>query len=99
MSATVKAKEPPSRPDPGNNSFSTSNTHSSATTSQPILSKEENTWHEKLGIWIPNDLFPYVTDEPVYTSNRQAKIKGQQYTPGCYYWFLGIRKRKEAHEL
>ncbi|CAB5205707.1 unnamed protein product [Rhizophagus irregularis] len=99
MSATVKAKEPPSRPDPGINSFSTSNTHSSATTSQPILSKEENTWHEKLGIWIPNDLFPYVTDEPVYTSNRQVKIKGQQYTPGCYYWFLGIRKRKEAHEL
>ncbi|CAB5159052.1 unnamed protein product [Rhizophagus irregularis] len=84
---------------PGDNSISTSNTHSPATTSQPILLKEEKTWHEKLGIWIPNDLFPYVTDEPVYISNRQAKIKGQQYAPGCIYWLNGIRKRKEAHEL
>ncbi|PKC51589.1 hypothetical protein RhiirA1_483411, partial [Rhizophagus irregularis] len=87
------------RSNPGNNSFSTSNTHSPATTSKPILLKEEKTWHETLSIWIPNDLFPYVTDEPVYISNRQAKIKGQHFTPGCTYWFNGIRKRKEAHEL
>ncbi|GET61118.1 hypothetical protein GLOIN_2v1886499 [Rhizophagus irregularis DAOM 181602=DAOM 197198] len=33
---------------PGNNSISTSNTHSPATTSQPILLKEEKTWHETL---------------------------------------------------
>ncbi|GBC26926.2 hypothetical protein GLOIN_2v1512290 [Rhizophagus irregularis DAOM 181602=DAOM 197198] len=91
--------EPPPRPYPGNDSISTSNSHLSATTSQPILLKEENTWHDKLGIWIPNDLFPYVTEEPVYISNRQAKIKGQQYEPGCIYWLNGIRKRKEAHEL
>ncbi|POG82770.1 hypothetical protein GLOIN_2v1493568 [Rhizophagus irregularis DAOM 181602=DAOM 197198] len=57
------------------------------------------TWHEKLGIWIPKDLLPYVTDEPVYISKRQAKIKGQQFSPGCGFWFDGIRKRKEAHEL
>ncbi|UZO24817.1 uncharacterized protein OCT59_017111 [Rhizophagus irregularis] len=57
---------------PGNNSISTSNTHSPATTSQPTLLNEEKT---------------------------QAKIKGQQYTPGCIYWLNGIRKRKEAHEL
>ncbi|GBC49775.2 hypothetical protein GLOIN_2v1805467 [Rhizophagus irregularis DAOM 181602=DAOM 197198] len=67
---------------PGNNSLSTSNTHSPATTSQPILLKEENTWHETLGIWIPNDLFPYVTDEPVYISKRQATLKGRQHDPG-----------------
>ncbi|UZN98939.1 uncharacterized protein OCT59_000222 [Rhizophagus irregularis] len=65
-----------------NNSLSTSNTHSPATTSQPILLKEENTWHETLGIWIPNDLFPYVTDEPVYISKRQATLKGRQHDPG-----------------
>ncbi|CAB5198046.1 unnamed protein product, partial [Rhizophagus irregularis] len=87
------------RLDPGNNSLSASNTHSPAITSQPILLKEENTWHDKLGIWIPNDLFPYVTDEPVYTSNRQAKIKGQHYEPECIYWLNGIRKRKAAHKL
>ncbi|EXX74369.1 uncharacterized protein OCT59_025645 [Rhizophagus irregularis] len=79
--------------------LSTSHTHSPATTPQPILLKEEETWHEKLGIWIPNDLLPYVTDEPVYISKRQAKIKGQQFSPGCGFWFDGIRKRKEAHEL
>ncbi|PKC50822.1 hypothetical protein RhiirA1_543804, partial [Rhizophagus irregularis] len=67
---------------PGNNSFSTSNTHSPATTTQPILLKEENTWHETLGIWIPNDLFPYVTDEPIYISKRQATLKGRQHDPG-----------------
>ncbi|PKK58717.1 hypothetical protein RhiirC2_857648 [Rhizophagus irregularis] len=55
----------------------TSSTFSPAITSQPILPKNENTWHDKLGIWIPNDLYPYVTDEPVYTSKRQAKIKGR----------------------
>ncbi|GBC34399.2 hypothetical protein GLOIN_2v1846320 [Rhizophagus irregularis DAOM 181602=DAOM 197198] len=91
--------DPPLRLCPGNDSTSTSDTHSSTTNSQPILSKDENTWYDKLGIWIPNDLFPYVTDEPVYISKRQAKLKGQQHTPGSYYWLNGIRKRKEAHEL
>ncbi|EXX62632.1 hypothetical protein RirG_159940 [Rhizophagus irregularis DAOM 197198w] len=82
----------------GNDSISTSNTHSPATTSQPILLKEENTWHETLGIWIPNDLFPYVTDEPVYISKRQATLKGQQHAPGSTEWLKVIRNRKKAHE-
>ncbi|EXX50433.1 uncharacterized protein OCT59_007897 [Rhizophagus irregularis] len=83
---------------PGNNSISTSNTHSPATTLQPILLKEENTWHETLGIWIPNDLFPYVTDEPVYISKRQATLKGRQHAPGSTEWLKVIRNRKKAHE-
>ncbi|PKK75637.1 hypothetical protein RhiirC2_707977 [Rhizophagus irregularis] len=83
----------------GYESTSTSNTRSPATTSQPILLKDENTWHDKLAFGIPNDLYPYVNDEPVYVSNRQAKLKGQTFEPGCYYWLKGIRKCKEAHEL
>ncbi|CAB5196224.1 unnamed protein product, partial [Rhizophagus irregularis] len=83
----------------GNASTSNLDTHSPATNIQPILPKDENTWHDKLGIWIPNDLLPYVTDEPVYTSNRQAKIKGKQWEPGSIFWLNGIKKRKQAHEL
>ncbi|PKK61126.1 hypothetical protein RhiirC2_792275, partial [Rhizophagus irregularis] len=67
--------DPPLRLCPGNELTSTSNTRSPATTSQPILLKDENTWHDK-----------------------QAKIKGQQHTPGNIWWLKGIRKRKEAHE-
>ncbi|EXX76887.1 uncharacterized protein OCT59_015343 [Rhizophagus irregularis] len=88
-----------SRQHPGNKLPSTSHTHSPATHLQPILLNEEKTWHEKLGIWIPNDLFPYVTEEPIYISKRQERLKGQQYEPGCIYWFDAIRKRKNAHEL
>ncbi|POG80528.1 hypothetical protein GLOIN_2v1764372 [Rhizophagus irregularis DAOM 181602=DAOM 197198] len=66
---------------------------------ESLGTRAANTWHDKLGIWIPNDLFPYVTDEPVYISKRQAKLKGQQYAPGSMDWLKGIRKRKEAHEL
>ncbi|PKB94768.1 hypothetical protein RhiirA5_438075, partial [Rhizophagus irregularis] len=84
---------------PRDDSISATNTSSPATNSQPVPVENENIWHDKLGIWIPNSLLPYVTDEPVYTSNRQAKIKGQHFTPGCAYWFDGIKKRKEAHEL
>ncbi|PKB97082.1 hypothetical protein RhiirA5_433751 [Rhizophagus irregularis] len=81
--------DPPLRLCPGNDSTSTLNTHSPATTSQPIPIKDENTWHDKLGIWVPNDLFPYVTDEPVYISKRQAKLKGQQHVPGT------VRQQKD----
>ncbi|CAB5189707.1 unnamed protein product [Rhizophagus irregularis] len=84
---------------PGNDSIRTSNTSSPANNSHPVLIKDENIWHDKLGIWIPNDLFLYVNDEPVYISKRQAKLKGQQHVPGSVYWLNGIRKRKEAHEL
>ncbi|EXX71580.1 hypothetical protein RirG_077230 [Rhizophagus irregularis DAOM 197198w] len=90
---------PPLRLCPGNDSIRTSNTSSPANNSQPVLVKDENIWHDKLGIWIPNDLFAYVNDEPVYISKRQAKLKGQQHVPGSVYWLNGIRKRKEAHEL
>ncbi|POG82362.1 hypothetical protein GLOIN_2v888567 [Rhizophagus irregularis DAOM 181602=DAOM 197198] len=74
--ATVIKLDPPLQPRPGNDSIRTSNISSPANTLQPALVKDENIWHDKLGIWIPNDLFPYVTDEPVYISKRQAKLKG-----------------------
>ncbi|CAB5145118.1 unnamed protein product [Rhizophagus irregularis] len=88
--------DPPLRLCPGNNL--TTDTNSSTNTSQPILSKDENTWHDKLGIWIQNDLFPYVSDEPVYISKRQATLKGRQHAPGSTEWLTVIRKRKKAHE-
>ncbi|CAB5191214.1 unnamed protein product [Rhizophagus irregularis] len=84
---------------PRDDSISTTSTSSPATNSQPVPVEDENIWHDKLGIWIPNSLLPYVTDKPVYISKRQAKLKGQHFTPGCAYWLDGIKKRKEAHEL
>ncbi|PKC05526.1 hypothetical protein RhiirA5_485255 [Rhizophagus irregularis] len=95
--ATLTLPKPPLRIYPGNDSIRTSNTSSPASTSQPVL-VEENSWHEKLGIWIPNSLLPYA-DEPVYYSKRQAKLKGHQHKPGSGYWLDGIKKRKEVHEL
>ncbi|CAB5216439.1 unnamed protein product [Rhizophagus irregularis] len=99
VACLLTALKPPLRLYPGNDSISTSNTSSPAIPSQPVLVKDEKTWHDKLGIWISNDLLPYVNDEPVYYSKRQAKLKGRQHEPGSGYWLDGIKKRKEAHEL
>ncbi|PKB94816.1 hypothetical protein RhiirA5_437987 [Rhizophagus irregularis] len=91
---TLPILDPPLRLCSGNVLTSISDTQSSTNNSQPILSNDENTWHEKLSIWIPTDLFPYITDEPVYISKRQAKLKGQYHTPGCVDWL----KDQEADE-
>ncbi|PKY52184.1 hypothetical protein RhiirA4_469662 [Rhizophagus irregularis] len=64
----------------------------------PIPSKEGHTWHDTLGILIPNDLLPYVDDQPIYINNTQARKKGTSYSPGSKKWFQIIRKRKENHE-
>ncbi|PKK58747.1 hypothetical protein RhiirC2_795831 [Rhizophagus irregularis] len=56
------------------------NTHDlPAITIQPIPSDDRNTWHEKLGILVPNDLLPYVTEDPIYVSKRQEKLKGKHH--------------------
>ncbi|CAB5192758.1 unnamed protein product [Rhizophagus irregularis] len=52
-----------------------------AITIQPIPSDDRNTWHDKLGFLIPNDLLPYVTEEPIYVSKNQEKLKGKHHTP------------------
>ncbi|CAB5185044.1 hypothetical protein RhiirA5_415672 [Rhizophagus irregularis] len=52
-----------------------------AITIQPIPSDDRNTWHNKLGFLIPNDLLPYVTEDPIYTSKTQEKIKGRTHEP------------------
>ncbi|PKY15172.1 hypothetical protein RhiirB3_427320 [Rhizophagus irregularis] len=41
-----------------------------------IPTEESKTWHDKLGILIPNELLPYVTEDPIYVSKRQEKLKG-----------------------
>ncbi|PKY52749.1 hypothetical protein RhiirA4_470579 [Rhizophagus irregularis] len=64
----------------------------------PIPSKEGHTWHDTLGILIPNDLLPYVDDQPIYINNTQARKKGTSYSPGSKKWFQIIRKRKDDHE-
>ncbi|PKB98798.1 hypothetical protein RhiirA5_383659 [Rhizophagus irregularis] len=46
---------------PRDDSISTTSTSSPATNSQPVPVEDENIWHDKLGIWIPNSLLPYVT--------------------------------------
>ncbi|PKK60835.1 hypothetical protein RhiirC2_718835 [Rhizophagus irregularis] len=71
------------------------NTHDlPATTIQPIPSDDRNTWHDKLGILIPNDLLPYVTEDPIYVSKRQEKLKGKHHAPVCIlgdFWVLGMQ--------
>ncbi|EXX58297.1 hypothetical protein RirG_199330 [Rhizophagus irregularis DAOM 197198w] len=52
-----------------------------AITIQPIPSDDRNTWHDKLGFLVPNYLLPYVTEDPIYTSKTQEKIKGRTHTP------------------
>ncbi|UZO17135.1 uncharacterized protein OCT59_008496 [Rhizophagus irregularis] len=47
------------------------NTHDlPAITIQSIPFDDRNTWHDKLGILILNDLLPYVTEDPIYVSKR-----------------------------
>ncbi|PKK57943.1 hypothetical protein RhiirC2_720882 [Rhizophagus irregularis] len=69
-----------------------------ATIKQPIPSDDWNTWHDKLGILIPNDLLPYVTEDPIYVSKRQEKLKGKHLAPGTKKWFEAIEDRKRAAE-
>ncbi|RGB22406.1 hypothetical protein C1646_776142, partial [Rhizophagus diaphanus] len=61
-------------------------------------SKEGHTWHENLGIFIPNDLLPYVTEDPVYINKTQERKKGKHYPPGHKEWFAAIKVRKQCHE-
>ncbi|PKC17418.1 hypothetical protein RhiirA5_405883 [Rhizophagus irregularis] len=65
-----------------------------ATTIQPILSDDKNTWHDKLGFLVPNHLLPYVTEEPLYVSKTQEKIKGRTHEPGSQPWFKAVKDRK-----
>lgn len=65
-----------------------------AITIQPIPSDDRNTWHDKLGFLVPNYLLPYVTEDPIYTSKTQEKIKGRTHTPGSQPWFAAIKNRK-----
>ncbi|PKK80892.1 hypothetical protein RhiirC2_859493 [Rhizophagus irregularis] len=75
------------------------NTHDlTAITIQPIPSDDRNTWHDKLGILIPNDLLPYVTEDPIYVSKRQEKLKGKHHAPGSKAWFTAIKERKRLAE-
>ncbi|RGB25293.1 hypothetical protein C1646_771944 [Rhizophagus diaphanus] len=61
-------------------------------------SKEGHTWHENLEILIPNDLLPYVTEDPVYINKTQERKKGKHYPPGHKQWFEAIKIRKFYHE-
>ncbi|PKK78997.1 hypothetical protein RhiirC2_769636 [Rhizophagus irregularis] len=65
---------------------------------KPIPSDDRNTWHEKLGILIPNDLLPYVTEDPIYVSKNQEKLKGKHHAPGSKVWFTAIKERKRSAE-
>ncbi|CAB4438313.1 unnamed protein product [Rhizophagus irregularis] len=82
----------------GNVLTSTSDTHMSTTDSHPPPFKEGHTWFDKLGILIPTDLIPYVTEEPIYVSKRQEKLKGKKHEPGSKGWLDAFYARKYFQE-
>ncbi|RGB27800.1 hypothetical protein C1646_798202 [Rhizophagus diaphanus] len=71
-----------------------------------IRSNEGHTWHENLGILIPNDLLPYVTENPIYTSKRQEQLKVMDEADSHYRYkghtsddtkLLELRPHKQQH--
>ncbi|PKK57735.1 hypothetical protein RhiirC2_763807 [Rhizophagus irregularis] len=92
--------DPPPRNFIGNRlpSSMTDTFHLPAITLQPILSIEGNTWHAKLGILIPDNLLPYVTEDPIYVSKRQEKLKGKQHALSSKAWLAVIKEYKEYAE-
>ncbi|CAB4415560.1 unnamed protein product [Rhizophagus irregularis] len=96
---TIHNLPPSFRQDPGNVLTSTSDTHMSTTDSHPPSFKEGHTWHDKLGIMIPTDLFPYITEEPIYVSKRQEKLKGKQHEPGSKGWLDVFYARRNHQDL
>ncbi|PKY55996.1 hypothetical protein RhiirA4_506162 [Rhizophagus irregularis] len=88
----------PVKRDPGNVLTSTLDTHLPTNDTLPTPFKEGHSWSDKLGILIPTDLIPYVTEEPVYVSKRQEKLKGKQHEPGSKGWLDFFYARKNHQE-
>ncbi|CAB4427706.1 unnamed protein product [Rhizophagus irregularis] len=92
----------PVKRDPGNVLTSTLDTHLPTNDTLPTPFKEGHSWSDKLGILIPTDLIPYVTEEPVYVSKRQEKLKGKQHEPGSKGWldfFMPVKIIKKVWML